>query len=425
MNSMKISIIGTGYVGCVTGVGFAELGHEIFFYDIDYDKLLLLQNGKIPFFEPGINELLNKKRTSIHICNNLEEAIDKTEITFICVGTPSNSDGSLNLDFIRNVSFSLGEALKSKDERHLIVVKSTVLPGTAETVIAPIIEQASNKTRGIGFEVVSNPEFLREGNALDDFFHPDRVIIGSVTFDDYKKVEELYAPLKVPLYRVDLKTSEMIKYASNAFLALKISFSNEIGNICKRIGIDSYDVLEGVGMDSRIGGAFFRSGLGFGGSCFPKDLNALIHFARSVEVIPYLMEATWKINIAQPLLIIGLLKKHLGDLRGKRIGLLGLAFKPDTDDIRESRAIPIVNALMKESAEIIAYDPMAMTLFKRQYPEICYANNAKDVLQSNAVVIITEWAEFEELNYSETLVIDGRNNKKARREAKEYEGICW
>ncbi|MCX6690103.1 MAG: UDP-glucose/GDP-mannose dehydrogenase family protein, partial [Methanoregula sp.] len=374
--------------------------------------------------EPGLDQLLEKNLTRITTTVDLPDAIRKTALTFICVGTPSNDDGSIDLDQVRAVSHTIGKSLASDDGYHTIIVKSTVLPGTSETLVIPILEKESGKKAFVDFGVASNPEFLKEGTAVTDFFHTDRVVIGTHDVKTRAVLEELYKPLNAPLYATTIRTSEMIKYTSNAFLATKISFANEIGNLCKKMGIDSYEVFEGVGLDSRINPHFFRSGIGFGGSCFPKDVRALIAHARTLGIEPQILNAVIETNEDQPAKMIELLKRHM-DITGKTIGILGLAFKPDSDDVRESRAIPIIEALHKEKAQIIAYDPVAIENFKKLFPDISYTNNANEVLRADAVLIVTEWKEFANLDYHGTTVIDGRRISKARKEAAIYEGVCW
>jgi len=421
---MKISIIGTGYVGAVTGACLAELGHEIIFVGRDTKKLDLIQSGKSPIYEPGLDQLLEKNLPRITTTIDLPDAICKTALTFICVGTPSNDDGSIDLDQVRAVSHTIGKSLASANGYHTIIVKSTVLPGTSETLVIPILERESGKKVFVDFGVASNPEFLKEGTAVTDFFHTDRVVIGTHDVKTRAVLEELYKPLNAPLYATTIRTSEMIKYTSNAFLATKISFANEIGNLCKKMGIDSYDVFRGVGLDARISPHFFRSGIGFGGSCFPKDVRALIAHARTLGVEPQILNAVIDTNEDQPEKMIELLKHHM-DITGKTIGILGLAFKPDSDDVRESRAIPIIEALRKERATIIAFDPVAMDNFKHLFSDIRYAKKAQEVLDTDAVLIVTEWKEFEDLDYRGKTVIDGRRISKARKEATIYEGVCW
>jgi UDPglucose 6-dehydrogenase len=421
---MKISIIGTGYVGAVTGTCLAELGHQIVFVGRDTKKLDLINSGKSPIYEPGLDQLLEKNLPRITTTIDVPDAIRKTELTFVCVGTPSNDDGSINLDQIRDVSHTIGKCLASDDKYHTIIVKSTVLPGTSETLVIPILEKESGKKAFVDFGVASNPEFLKEGTAIEDFFHTDRVVIGVNDLKTKEVLEKLYQPLNAPILTTTIRTSEMIKYTSNSFLATKISFANEMGNLCKKMGIDSYDVFRGVGLDARINPHFFRSGIGFGGSCFPKDVRALIAHARTLGIEPQILTAVIGTNEDQPARMVDLLKRHM-DIDGKTIGVLGLAFKPDSDDIRESRAVPIIQALLKERAKIIAFDPVATDNFRHLFPDISYAKTAKDVLDADAVLIVTEWKEFEDLDYRGKIIIDGRRIDKACREAAIYEGVCW
>jgi len=423
---MRISIVGSGYVGLVTGIGFAELGNEVIFVDIDKTKIESINSLKPPIYEAGLEELMEKNSGKFYATDDYLEAIANSEITFICVGTPSRDDGSIDLRYIESASKEIGKALANKDDFHVVVVKSTVIPGTTEGVVKPIIEEKSGKRAFEDFGLAMNPEFLREGNAVEDFFNPDRIVVGVEDDRTRSILEELYSSFSCPKMFTDIKTAEMIKYTANAFLATKISFANEIGNICKRLGIDVYEVFKGVGLDHRINPAFFRAGIGFGGSCFPKDVKALIRKAEELGEEPRILKAVIEVNERQPLKLIELLKSHVPDLANRKIGVLGLAFKPDTDDIRESRAVPIVEALLKEGAKVIAYDPKAMDTFAKMFPQIEYANSAEDVIaKSDAVLIVTEWKEFEKLDYSGKIVIDGRRIEKAMKEARIYEGVCW
>lgn len=424
MKALNITVIGTGYVGLVTGSCLAELGHSIQFVGRDQKKLGMINSGKSPIFEHGLDQLLERNQKRISTTTDISRAVQNADLTFICVGTPSKGDGSIDYQQIDDVSLMIGQALHSSSKYTVVAVKSTVLPGTTENIVVPILERESEKRAYVDFGIAQNPEFLKEGTAIDDFFHADRIVIGVHDNRSRETLEELYQPLHVPLLITTLGTSEMIKYASNAFLATKISFANEIGNLCKKMNIDSYKVFEGVGMDSRINPHFFRTGLGFGGSCFPKDVRALIAHARSLGVEPYILDAVMKANDDQPERMIELLKGYM-TIPGKTIGILGLAYKPDTDDVRESRAIPIIQLLMDKGATIIAFDPAAMGNFKQIFPRISYADNAEEVLRADAVLITTEWREFENLDYRGKIVIDGRRNEKARSEAAIYEGVCW
>ncbi|MDI3501046.1 MAG: UDPglucose 6-dehydrogenase [Thermoanaerobacter sp.] len=422
--TMKISIVGSGYVGMVTGIGFAELGNYVTFIDVDKEKIEKINSHEPPIFEKGLKELMGKNKGNYRATSDYS-TIENSDIIFICVGTPPTDDGSINLSIIEEASEEIGKFLSDK-KYQTIVVKSTVVPDTTENIVKPIIENESGKEAFKDFGLAMNPEFLREGNAVHDFFNPDRIVIGVKDERTKKVLETLYKPFNCPKLITDIKTAEMIKYASNAFLATKISFANEIGNICKKLGIDVYKVFEGVGLDHRINPAFFRAGIGFGGSCFPKDVKALIRKAEELGVNPQILKAVIDVNEEQPLKMIELLKKHILNLKEKRIGILGLAFKPDTDDIRESRAIPIIKALIKEGAKVTAYDPKAMDTFAKLFPQIEYASSAEELIaKSDAVLIVTEWEEFNGLDYSGKIVIDGRRLEKAMKEARVYEGVCW
>lgn len=421
---MNISILGTGYVGAVTGACFAELGNDVVFVDIDPAKLELIKTGRSPIFEPGLDELLTKNLDRISATTDTAQAIRETDATFICVGTPSNPDGSIDLRYIESASRDIGEVLREKEGWHMVVMKSTVVSGTTTGIVRSTLEAASGKVAFRDFGLASNPEFLKEGSALVDVFSPDRIVIGAEDPRSRGVLETLYTTFDCPKLVVAIPVAEMIKYVSNAFLATKISFANEIGNLCKTMGIDTAEVFAGVGLDARINPAFFRSGIGFGGSCFPKDVRALIAQADVAGVPPKILSSVVAVNEDQPLRLLALLKKHIPDLEGKRIGLLGLAFKPDTDDIRESRAIPIIEALQDARADVIAYDPLAIAHVRSLFPEITYASSAAEVLDSDAVLIITEWKEFEALDYTGKIVIDGRRVPKAAI-GSIYEGVCW
>ncbi|MBO8183459.1 MAG: UDP-glucose/GDP-mannose dehydrogenase family protein [Archaeoglobus sp.] len=416
---MKVSIVGSGYVGIVTGIGFAELGHEVSFIEVDKDKVNRINSLQPPIFEKGLEKLMKKNEGRFRATTEYR-VLEESEVIFICVGTPSKNDGSIDLNFIKEAAKEVGKFL----EDQIVVVKSTVLPDTTENILKPILEKESGRVAFEEFGLAYNPEFLREGSAVYDFFNPDRIVIGTNDLMSKNILEELYSQFDCPKLFTNIKTAEMIKYASNAFLATKISFANEIGNICKILGIDSYEVFRGVGLDHRINPSFFRAGIGFGGSCFPKDLKALIKKAEELGINPKILKAVMNVNERQPMKLIELLKKHIPELNGKKIGVLGLSFKPDTDDVRDSRAIPIVEEILKEGGKVIAYDPKAVDNFRRIFPQITYADKAEDVLESDAVLILTEWDEFEKLNYKGKLVIDGRRVEKAK-EAAVYEGVCW
>jgi len=421
---LKISIIGTGYVGAVTGACLADLGNTIIFVGRNKAKLKLIKSGKSPIFEPGLEQLLIKNEKRIATTTDLSDAVSKTDVTLICVGTPSKADGSIDLQQINDVSVAIGKSLVESEKKHTIIMKSTVLPGTTEQLVIPILERESGKKAIEGFGIASNPEFLKEGSAIEDFFHTDRVIIGVNDQETENLMKKIYSPLNAPVFSTNIRTSEMIKYVSNAFLATKISFANEIGNLCKRMDIDSFEVFEGVGLDARISPHFFRSGIGFGGSCFPKDVRALISHARNLGLEPKVLNAVIRTNEEQPAKMIELLKHHM-NITGKTIGVLGLAFKPDSDDVRESRAIPIIKLLLEQGATVIAFDPVATENFRPHFPDIYYAKTAEEVLDTDAILIVTEWKEFENLDFRGKVIVDGRRIGKARKEANVYEGVCW
>jgi len=428
---MRISIIGTGYVGTVTGACLAHQGNDVVCVDVDPRRVKMINTGIPPVYEEGLEELLKAHAgKNLRATLDYDDAIAHSDISFICVPTPTDEGGKIDLRFVREASRGIGQCIKNKASYHVVVVKSTVVPQTAQSVVTPILEEASGKRAGRDFGVGMNPEFLREGKAVHDFMHPDRIVIGGDDPRAQAIIKSLYSGYTCPVLAVDTKTAEMIKYVSNAFLATKISFSNEVGNICKRLGIDTYKVMEGVGLDARISPFFLNSGLGFGGSCFPKDVKALIGKASEINYEPKLLKTVLAVNDDQPGMLLQLLKKHVPILEGKRIAVLGLAFKNDTDDIRESRAIPVIGALLAERADVVAYDPMAAEHMKRVFPNIDYCESADEALiGADACIIATEWAEFKKLGgfnrMKKPIVIDGR--KMVDPEGKDiiYEGLCW
>jgi UDPglucose 6-dehydrogenase len=421
---MRISVVGTGYVGLTTTVGFASRGHDVTCLDIDKKKVESLRAGRCPIYEPGLGELLSEAiKAGRFRAESDPSCLAESDLIFICVGTPSKEDGSIDLTQLRQASEDIARNLGG--EYPVIVVKSTVVPGTTESTVIPTVERISGRKAGKGFGVCVNPEFLREGRALEDFLHPDRVVVGELTRREGNMLERLYRDFGCPILRTNLRTAEMIKYASNAFLAARVSLINEIGNLCKLLGIDTKEVARGVGLDKRIGPHFLSSGIGFGGSCFPKDVKALIARGREMGYEMKILRAVLEVNEDQPLRLIPLLEKHLGRLEGKRIGVLGLAFKPDTDDVREAPSLKVVSHLLRMGAKVRAYDPKAADNFKKYFPNIEYCASARAVLDSDAVLILTEWQEFEKLDYSGKIVVDGRGVEAARKTAKAYEGVCW
>ena len=382
MQKPKISVVGTGYVGLCTAVGFASRGISVIAVDSDNQKIEKICKGIPPFHEPGLGELLTKGLENGYIkClnNQTQKAVLETDFTFIAVGTPSKPDGSIDLKYIESASKDIGKALEQKKSYHVTIVKSTVIPGTTQNVVKPILEDASNKKCGEDFGLCMNPEFLRQGCAFEDTTNADRLVIGSFDKKSGDTVDRLYddfyGKAKPPTLRTSLATAELIKYASNSLLATKISFINMVANICEKIpGADVKVVAQAMGLDKRIGPLFLDAGIGYGGSCFPKDIKALIACSKNLGYDPEILVSVENVNKGQPLKAIQLCEKLVGSLNGKLIAILGLAFKPDTDDMREARVIPVINGLIKQGAQIIAYDPVAIPIAKeisRRQNSIC------------------------------------------------------
>ena len=427
---MNISIVGTGYVGLISGVGLALKGHKIIAIDVDKEKIKKISAGETPIYEKGLSEALKKVlKTNFEASTDYSE-IENSDAVFICVGTPSKADGSIDLTYIFSVAKELGKHIKNTEKFIVVIVKSTVVPGTTEKV-SKIIEEESGKRVGEGFGIAMNPEFLKEGNALEDFLNPDRIVLGAEDKKSLNILNKIYENFDAPKLRVNIKTAEMIKYASNALLATKISFINEIGNVCKKLGIDVYDVAKGVGLDSRISPKFLRAGLGFGGSCFPKDVAAIVSKAEEVGEDPTLLNSVLNVNKKQPDKLVSLAKRRIGSLNGKKAVVLGLAFKANTDDVRESRALRLISTLKDEGAEIIAYDPKASENALKVLPDLRVASNLEEALNFGKIIFVaTDWEEFKNPEiYSGKIVFDGRHifDKKVIDEIKdfEYEGICW
>ena len=430
---MRISVVGGGYVGLVSAVCFSELGHIVNLIEIDQEKVKSINQGRPPIYEKSLEEMLLAHLGRNMLVNASYESLPDSEIVLICVGTPPCLDGGADLSMIASCSKSIGSALQDCDGYHIVAVKSTVPPGTTERLVQPVVLSQSSKgineeakgSQKIGF--VMNPEFLREGLAVHDFMNPDRIVVGSSDQKAGDVFQKVYSGLEAPLVRTSLTAAEMIKYASNAFLATKISFSNEIGNICKCLGIDVYEVMEGVGLDHRINPHFLNAGAGFGGSCFPKDVSALMHLARDVGENPVLLNAVMEINDRQPMRMVELLEKRLGDLAGKQVAVLGLAFKNDTDDARESRAIPVISELRMRGANVRGYDPKANSSMSKVFPDIKYCACPAEALKgADACLVMTEWPEFssiqEEFDLMKSrVIIEGRKILSCR----DAEGICW
>ena len=420
-----ISVIGVGYVGLCTAVGFASRGYTVVCSDVDAGKVEKVKNGVPPFHEPKLPQMLEKSiRKGYLTClvNQTQAAVLGTDITYVAVGTPSKADGSIDLKYIEESSHEIGKALQKKSKYHVVLVKSTVVPGTTQNTVKPILEAESIKTCGKDFGLCMNPEFLRQGSAFQDTSNPDRVVIGSFDEKSGNTIERLYTEFYHPnvprIIRTSLATAELIKYASNAMLATKISFINTIANICEEIpGADVKIVATAMGLDKRIGPLFLDAGLGYGGSCFPKDVKALIACSKAVGYTPELLDSVEDVNHLQPLKAVELCRRKLGGLEGKRIAVLGLAFKPDTDDMREARVIPIVNQLLYEGAHVSAYDPVAVEAAKTIFGnKIFYADSAINCLRdADCAILVTEWAEFKKLtpedfkkNMRQPILIDGR-----------------
>jgi len=410
----KICVIGTGYVGLVTGACFADLGNEVTCLDIDENRINNLKQGVMPIYEPGLQQVVsqNMKARRLMFTTEYPGALEEADFAFIAVGTPSGVDGEADLQYVR----SAAEAIADVVNHPIIVVnKSTVPVGTGDWVADIIRKRCAGKP--LDFSVVSNPEFLREGSAINDFMYPDRVVLGSLDREAAAKVGQLYFALRCPILITDLRTAEMIKYASNAFLATRISFINEIANICEDLGADVRQVAAGMGMDKRIGSAFLDAGLGWGGSCFPKDVKALAHMAVLHGSNPQLLQAVMEINRNQRRKVILRLRKSLGSLNDKVIGVLGLSFKPNTDDIREAPALEVIHLLKNESAIVKAYDPQAMENARQVLNDVHLCNNPYEVAEgADALVLATEWNEFKQLDFERIhklmrtpIIMDGRN----------------
>src|SRR6202035_1519456 len=420
-----IGVIGTGYVGLVTAAGFADLGSHVYCVDIDAAKIELLRAGEVPIYEPGLAELIARNRDRLHFSTTLDDAIAHARRLFVSVGTPPTYAGDADLSAVHAVVDAMPDSAE-----HALVMKSTVPCGTGRTIMRSFARAGKDR-----LAYVACPEFLKEGSALEDFSHPDRVVVG----DDGggwagDAVCALYVPLGAPLVRTDVASAEMIKLAANAFLATKISFINEIANVCEETGANVLEVARGVGLDERIGPKFLSAGLGYGGSCFTKDVSALKLLAANSGYHFQLLGAVIEVNELQKRRVVAKLTRHLGPLAGKRIGLLGLAFKPNTDDMRGASSLVLAARLEAEGAHVRAYDPVASEEARKIMPELDYADGVEEVVAgADAVVLVTEWPEFLALDWGAvaeamagTVVIDGRNAldpQAVRAAGLTYEGI--
>lgn len=418
---MKIAIVGTGYVGLVTGTCFAEMGTEVFCVDVNTEKIENLKKGIIPIYEPGLEDMVHRNQQAgrLHFTTDLTECLDEVEVLFSAVGTPPDEDGSADLKYVLEVARTVGRNMK----KHILVVtKSTVPVGTAKKVRRAIQKELDKRGVEIEFDVASNPEFLKEGAAISDFMSPDRVVVGVESERAEELMTRLYRPFLLNNFRVifmDVPSAEMTKYAANAMLATRISFMNDIANLCEIIGADVNMVRKGIGSDNRIGNRFLYAGIGYGGSCFPKDVKALINTAKQNNYPMRILQAVEEVNDEQKSLLFHKLEKHFnGDLKGKRIAIWGLAFKPETDDMREAPSLVLIEKLLAAGCEVYAYDPVAVEESKRRIGDaIHYAKDIYDaVVDADALMLVTEWKEFRMPSWSAIkklmatpLVLDGRN----------------
>ena len=419
-----LAVIGIGYVGLVTAAGFAELGSEVWCVDIDADRIARLRNGEVPIYEPGLDDLLAAQRDRLHFTTELSDALEHARLLFVAVGTPSTYSGDADLSAVHAVVDALPES-----GEHALVMKSTVPSGTGAAIKRTLAARGRSD-----FPYVSCPEFLREGSALADFRHPDRIVVGDEGTWAGDAVVDLYEPLDAPLVRTDVASAEMIKLASNAFLATKISFINEIANVCEETGADVNEVARGMGLDARVGSSFLQAGVGFGGSCFPKDVNALKQLAGNSGYHFQLLGAVIEVNELQKRRVVAKLQKHLGSLVGRTVTLLGLSFKPNTDDMREASSLVLSARLQAEGARVRAYDPVAEAGADALMPGVELAPGPMEAIDgADAVVLVTEWDEFTGLDWKAVaermngrLLIDGRNAldpEAVRAGGLEYEGI--
>jgi len=420
---VRVSVLGLGPVGLVTALCFAKRGYSVVGVDVDKCRVDLIRAGKLPFIEPSLDRYLKDavERGTFEATSDM--SINKSaDVSIITVGTPSAEDGSIDLSHVKSASIAIGQSLRDKTEDQLVLVKSTVIPGTTRNLVKPLLEEYSGKKLGNGFKLCSNPEFLREGKAIYDSEFPDRIVIGGEREEDLRALEELYKEFyrekTPPIVKTSYENAELIKYANNSFLAMKISYINMIANLCQQVqGADVVDVAKGIGLDKRIGSLFLNAGLGWGGSCFPKDLKAFSAYAKMIRTESSLLDDTKTINDHQPSKAAELAESLLTDLKGKRIALLGLAFKADTDDMRQAVSIPLVKTLLSRGAEVIAYDPAAITNAKPLLDSgVKFASTAIDCITgADCCILVTEWEEFKKIKpetFREKMrypaIVDGR-----------------
>lgn len=417
---MNIAIVGTGYVGLVSGACFSEVGIDVTCVDIDAAKIERLKKGEIPIYEPGLDDLVTRNVDAgrLHFTTDLTSCLDNVEVVFCAVGTPPDEDGSADLKYVVEVARTFGRNIK---DYAILVTKSTVPVGTSKIIKTAIREELDRRGLDIPFEVASNPEFLKEGAAIKDFMSPDRVVIGVESERARKVMERLYRPFLLNNFRVifmDIPSAEMTKYAANSMLATRISFMNDIANLCELVGADVNMVRKGIGTDARIGNKFLYAGCGYGGSCFPKDVKALISTGRQHGYKMKVIEAVEEVNNCQKSIVYHKLKKTLGDLHGKTVAIWGLAFKPETDDMREAPALEVIDRLISDGAKVMVYDPVAMDECRRRIGDkVSYAKDMYEaVIDADALVLLTEWKQFRVPSWkimgramNRRLVIDGRN----------------
>ena len=418
---MKIAIVGTGYVGLVTGTCFAEMGVEVFCVDIDRQKIENLRNGVVPIYEPGLEEMVirNYEVGRLHFTTDLTEVLDQVEIVFSAVGTPPDEDGSADLKYVLDVARTIGRAM---NKYLLVVTKSTVPVGTACRIRQTIADELDRRGVTIDFDIASNPEFLKEGAAVKDFMHPDRIVVGVESDRARRLMEKLYHPFMLNNFRIiymDIPSAEMTKYAANAMLATRISFMNDMANLCEIIGADVNMVRKGIGSDTRIGSSFLYAGCGYGGSCFPKDVKALIRTAAEHGYPMRILQAVEDVNEEQKTILFRKLSAHFGgDLQGRKVAMWGLAFKPETDDMREAPSLVLIDRLLEAGCQVMAYDPVAMPEARRRIGDrIAYANNIYETVEgADVLMVVTEWKEFRLPAWARIrslmktpLILDGRN----------------
>ena len=418
---MKIAIVGTGYVGLVTGTCFAEMGVEVFCVDIDRQKIENLRNGVVPIYEPGLEEMVirNYEVGRLHFTTDLTEVLDQVEIVFSAVGTPPDEDGSADLKYVLDVARTIGRAM---NKYLLVVTKSTVPVGTARRIRQTIADELDRRGVTIDFDIASNPEFLKEGAAVKDFMHPDRIVVGVESDRARRLMEKLYHPFMLNNFRIiymDIPSAEMTKYAANAMLATRISFMNDMANLCEIIGADVNMVRKGIGSDTRIGSSFLYAGCGYGGSCFPKDVKALIRTAAEHGYPMRILQAVEDVNEEQKTILFRKLSAHFGgDLQGRKVAMWGLAFKPETDDMREAPSLVLIDRLLEAGCQVMAYDPVAMPEARRRIGDrIAYANNIYETVEgADVLMVVTEWKEFRLPAWARIrslmktpLILDGRN----------------